>query len=76
MPKKIVETAKNAGLILTDAGAPFPYKKDPNDSAIRIAPSFPSEEDLKVAIKLFTVCVRLKTVDKLLNDHKSYENDL
>ena len=54
----------------------FLIKKDPNDSAIRIAPSFPSEEDLKVAIKLFTVCVRLKTVDKLLNDHKSYGNDL
>lgn len=76
LAKKIVETAKNAGLILTDAGAPFPYKKDPNDSAIRIAPSFPSEEDLKVAIKLFTVCVRLETVDKLLNAHKGYENDL
>ena len=51
---------------LTGAGATFPYGKDPHDSNIRIAPSFPSLEDLKLAAEIFCVCVKLVSIDKLL----------
>ena len=64
--KRIVELAKGAGVVMTDAGAPFPYHKDPNDSMIRIAPSFPTLEALEQATNIFTVCVRLATIEKLL----------
>ena len=64
--KDIVAKAKEAGVIMTDAGATFPYKKDPKDSNIRIAPSFPELDELNKAMKLFTLCVKLVSVDKLL----------
>ncbi len=57
--KKIVSKAKEAGLVLTDAGATFPYGIDPNDSNIRIAPSFPEIKELKEAVELFILCVKL-----------------
>ncbi len=66
--KSIVSKAKKAGLILTPAGAPFPYGKDPKDSVIRIAPSYPAMEDLCQAIELFIVCVKLVSLDKLLEE--------
>lgn len=64
--KEIVRTAKEAGVVLTGAGATFPYGNDPEDSNIRIAPSFPSLDELEKAAGLFTICVRLVTLRKLL----------
>ncbi len=64
--KTIVAMMKDAGVIMTNAGATFPYGKDPKDSNIRIAPSFPSAEELEVAAQVFAVCVKLASVNKLL----------
>ena len=64
--KKIVAMAKEAGLVLTGAGATYPYGKDPDDKNIRIAPSFPTLDELKMAAELFVVCVRLVSAEKLL----------
>lgn len=64
--KKIVAKAKEAGLTMTGAGATFPYGKDPKDSNIRIAPSYPTEEELKVAAEIFVLSVKLVSIDKLL----------
>lgn len=66
--KAIVDRAKKAGVTMTGAGATFPYHKDPHDSNIRIAPTFPSLNDLKLAMDIFTVCVRLVTVEKMLKE--------
>ncbi|WP_283170624.1 aminotransferase class I/II-fold pyridoxal phosphate-dependent enzyme [Curtanaerobium respiraculi] len=57
--KRIVELAKEAGVTLTAAGAPFPYHSDPDDSVIRIAPTLPSLEDLGQALQIFCLCVKL-----------------
>ena len=64
--KQIVAKAKEAGLVLTGAGATFPYGKDPHDSNIRIAPSFPTLEELELAAELFVVCVKLVSAEMLL----------
>ena len=64
--KEIVSKFKEAGVTLTGAGATYPYKKDPNDSNIRLAPTFPTPEELAVAADLFVLCVKLVSVDKLL----------
>lgn len=64
--KRIVSLAKEAGLVLTGAGATYPYGKDPHDSNIRIAPSFPTPEELQQAAELFVVCVKLASTEKLL----------
>lgn len=64
--KRIVALAKEAGVVMTSAGATFPYGKDPLDSNIRIAPSFPTVEELGVAASLFTLCVKLASVERLL----------
>ena len=63
---KIVAKCKEAGMVLTGAGATYPYHKDPKDSNIRIAPSFPSAEEMKEATDLFVLCVKLVSVEKLL----------
>jgi len=65
--KEIVAKCKEAGVVLTGAGATFPYGKDPKDSNIRIAPSFPTPEEMAQATQLFVLCVKLVTVEKLLN---------
>ena len=64
--KKIVAMAKEAGVVMTGAGATYPYGKDPKDSNIRIAPSFPPIDELEKAAKVFVVCVKLASVEKLL----------
>lgn len=64
--KAIVEKCKEAGVTMTGAGATYPYKKDPKDSNIRIAPSYPTLEELKITGELFALCVKLVSVEKLL----------
>ena len=64
--KAIVAKCKEAGVVLTGAGATFPYGKDPKDSNIRIAPSFPTPEEMAKATDLFVLCVKLVSVEKLL----------
>ena len=64
--KEIVSKCKKVGLILTGAGATFPYGRDPHDSNIRIAPSFPANSDLELAMKVFTCVVKLVSVKKYL----------
>ena len=68
--KRVVSLCKEAGVILTDAGATFPYGADPNDSNIRIAPSFPPQEELRQAMHLLCICVRLAASEKLLSDRQ------
>lgn len=65
--KKIVAKAKAAGVVMTEAGATFPYGKDPKDSNIRIAPSFPTPEDLAAAAEIFVLSVKLVSLEKMLN---------
>jgi DNA-binding transcriptional MocR family regulator len=64
--KNIVGKCKQLGVVLTDAGATYPYGKDPQDSNIRIAPSFPTPEEMMEATKIFVLCVKLASVEKLL----------
>lgn len=64
--KAIVARCKEAGVVLTGAGAAYPYGKDPRDSNIRIAPSFPTPEEMEMATDLFVLCVKLVSVEKLL----------
>lgn len=64
--KRIVAMCKEAGVTLTGAGAAYPYKKDPEDSNIRIAPTYPSIEELAKALEVFVICVKLASVENLL----------
>ena len=66
--KDIVALMKKAGVIMTPAGATWPYGKDPNDSNIRIAPTYPTLAELKTAMETFTICVRIASARKLLAD--------
>ena len=65
--KQIVSKCKEADVVLTGAGATYPYGQDPKDSNIRIAPTFPSLEELALATDLFVLCVKLVSVEKLLS---------
>ncbi len=64
--KEVVRLCKEAGVVLTGAGATFPYGKDPKDSNIRIAPTYPSVEELAKAADIFCICTKLAAVNKLL----------
>ena len=66
--KNIAMKAKKAGVKLTPAGATFPYGKDPEDKNLRIAPTYPSLEEIREAAKLFSICVKLATIEKLLGE--------
>ncbi len=63
---KIVKMAADAGLKLTPAGSTYPYHKDPRDRNIRIAPTFPPIEELEAAIRIFCCCVRIVSIEKIL----------
>lgn len=64
--KRTVELCREAGVKVTPAGATFPYGIDPRDRNIRIAPTFPPLEELKIAVKLFCLCTKLASIEKLL----------
>ncbi len=66
--KETVAMAKEAGVVMTGAGATWPYKKDPEDRNIRIAPTYPELDELEKALKLFCLCVKLTGVRKLLQE--------
>lgn len=65
--KRAVELAKNVGVVMTPAGATYPYKKDPNDCNVRVAPTFPGIEELTMAMKVFCCCVKIAWAEKVIN---------
>ena len=71
--KDIVARCKKAGVVMTGAGATYPYGKDPHDSNIRIAPSYPPLGDLELAMELFSLCVKIVSIDKILENRKNAE---
>jgi DNA-binding transcriptional MocR family regulator len=60
----VIKMAADAGVKLTPAGSAYPYKKDPLDRNIRIAPSFPPLEDIQAAMELVAVCIQLVSIDR------------
>ena len=63
---RTVELARELGVILTPAGATYPYGKDPNDENIRIAPSYPSVAELEAAVEALSTCVKMAYLEKLI----------
>ena len=63
--KRTWQLCREAGVVMTNAGATFPYGKDPDDSNLRIAPSFPTVEELAKAIEVLCVCLKLSALEKL-----------
>lgn len=58
---------KKAGVVLTGAGATYPYGKDPHDSNIRIAPTYPNLDDLRLATELFALVVKMVSIQKIVS---------
>ena len=67
LAKAVIAMSSEAGVVLTGAGAPFPYGKDPKDCNIRIAPSFPPMNELKIALNVLIVCIKLATVRQIMS---------
>ncbi len=64
--KRVWKLCKDAGVTMTNAGATYPYRNDPNDSNMRIAPSLPPVEELEEAMDVYTTCLKLAALEKLL----------
>lgn len=64
--KRVVQLCKDAGVVMTGAGATYPYGNDPDDKNIRIAPTFPPNDELKTAMDVFCICTKLAACEKLL----------
>ena len=64
--KRTWALCKEAGVVMTDAGATFPYGKDPQDSNIRVAPSLPPLDELEQAMAVFCVCLRLAALEQMV----------
>ena len=69
--KRVEQLCANAGMILTPAGATYPYGTDPKDSNIRIAPSYPSVEEIEKASEVLALAVRYAALEKLLSDKEN-----
>ncbi len=65
--KRTIALLREAGVNMTPAGATYPYGNDPADSNLRIAPSYPTVEELRVAMELFCICAQIAYIEKLLN---------
>ena len=68
--KRTYQLCREAGVTLTTVGATYPYGIDPDDSNIRIAPTFPSEAELSVAMRILTMCVKLAVVEKIIEEKR------
>ncbi len=66
--KRVISLCKEAGVVMTPAGSTYPYKKDPADTSIRIAPTLPTPEELRQACEVFVLCVKLASVEKYLEN--------
>lgn len=66
--KRVVELAKEAGVVMTGAGSTFPYKNDPNDSNLRIAPSYPTVDELEKAMHIFVSCIKIAWAEKNMKE--------
>ena len=64
--KRTVRLLAEAGVVLTGAGATYPYGNDPADSNIRLAPTFPPVEELQVAMELFCICAEIAAIEALI----------
>jgi DNA-binding transcriptional MocR family regulator len=69
--KAVVQKAKEAGVVMTNAGATYPYGNDPRDRNIRIAPTYPSLDELKNAIEVLCICIKLVEAESLLTSGQS-----
>ena len=72
--KRVYDLCLEAGVKLTEAGATYPYGKDPKDSNLRIAPSYPPLSELLKAAQVLCLCVKLASVEKMLADNGFFKS--
>jgi DNA-binding transcriptional MocR family regulator len=68
---KVVKMAAEAGVKLTPAGSTYPYRKDALDRNIRIAPSFPSREEIRTAMELVSICIQRVSIEEIIKDNEN-----